>query len=82
MDKCKLRQTSVAYLVMLVSKEGLKVDPDRIKSVAEAVTPTSREELQSFLGVARYYAKFVADFATVVEPPRQLLRGASSRAAL
>ena len=75
MEKCKLRQSSVSYLGLLVSKEGLKVDPDRIRSVAEAVAPTSREELQSFLGLAGYYAKFVPDFATVVEPLRQLLRG-------
>ena len=75
MDKCKMRQSSVTYLGLIVSKEGLKVDPDRIKSVAEAAAPTSREELQSFLGVVGYYAKFVPDFATVVEPLRQLLRG-------
>ena len=75
LEKCKMRQTSVSYLGLIVSKEGMKVDPERIQSVAEATTPTSREELQSFLGVVGYYAKFVPGFATVVEPLRDLLRG-------
>ena len=51
------------HLGYVVSKDGLKADPAKCKAIQEWPLPTNLEELQSFLGMANYYSKFVLSFA-------------------
>lgn len=43
--RCKLRQTSVSYLGIVLSSSGIKIDPDRTRSVSETSVLNSSEEL-------------------------------------
>ena len=51
------------YLGHVVSKDGLKADPEKNKAIQEWPLPTNLGELQFFLGMAYYYSKFVTYFA-------------------
>ena len=46
-----------------MSKDGVSVDPEKIKAVTEWQKPISVIEIQSFLGLARYYRRFVEGFS-------------------
>ena len=61
-SKCEFWLDNVAFLGHVVSKDGIMVDPKKIKAVVDWPTPSTVSEIQSFLGLAGYYRRFVQDF--------------------
>ena len=62
------------YLGHIVSHEGVKVDPNRIKSIKEWKIPTTLKHLQGFLGLKGYYRKFVKNYGRIAVPLTTLLK--------
>ncbi|CDO77977.1 hypothetical protein BN946_scf184303.g1, partial [Trametes cinnabarina] len=60
------------YLGHVISEGVVKMDPAKVAGVAEWPTPTNKKELQSFLGFANFYRRFVAGFAKIAAPLHQL----------
>ena len=58
-SKCFFGVQEVEYLGHIVSHEGVKVDPNKIKSIKEWKVPTTTKKLRGFLGLKGYYSKFV-----------------------
>jgi len=58
-SKCFFRVQEVEYLGHIVSHEGVKVDPSKIKAINEWKIPTSIKHLRGFLRLTGYYCKFV-----------------------
>ena len=69
--KCRIRQDEVVGLVL--SKYGLKPDPEKIRAVQEMQPPQNTKELKTFLGFMQYIAKFIPNMASVSAPLRELL---------
>ena len=57
--KCRFVQTSVEYLMHVVSEDGVQTDPKKVDAVRQYPTPTEVRTLRSFLGLASYYRKFL-----------------------
>ena len=53
------------YLGHILSHEGVKVDPSKIKAIKECKIPTSITHLQGFLGLKGYYCKFVKNYGRI-----------------
>lgn len=70
--KCHLFKRSVLYLGHVVSPDGISTDPEKIKVVEDWPVPTSVKEVQSFLGLASYYRRFIGGFANIARPLHQL----------
>ncbi len=51
-EKCAFHAQSVPFLGFIVSPEGVRMDPDKVKAVVSWPTPDSRKALQRFLGFA------------------------------
>ena len=49
-SKCDLFKQQINYLGHVVSKEGVSIDPEKIKAVTEWPQPTTVNEVRSFLG--------------------------------
>ena len=62
----------VAFLGYVVSKDGIQVDPKKIKAVAEWLRPTTVTKIRSFLDLVGYYRRFVKDFSKIVVPLTRL----------
>lgn len=73
-DKCDFLQKEVAFLGHVVTPEGVKPNPEKIRAIQEWPLPTNEKDLRAFLGVIGYYRKFVKDFAKIAKPMTQQLR--------
>ena len=71
--KCHLLCAEVKFLGHIVSAKGIATDPDKTKAVREWPVPTSVKTLQSFLGFASYYRRFIQGFASITSPLNALL---------
>ena len=62
----------VRFLGHVVSASGVSVDPDKIEVVMSWERPKSVFEIRSFLGLARYYRRFIEDFSQLATPMTRL----------
>ncbi|XP_070004692.1 uncharacterized mitochondrial protein AtMg00860-like [Nicotiana sylvestris] len=68
---------SVVFLGHIVSREGIKVDPQKIAAVKNCPRPTTPIEIRSFLGLVGHYRKFVEGFSTLASPLTKLTQKAA-----
>ena len=66
--KCDVVRQEVAFLGYVISKDGIRTDPEKINKVLEWPVPKNSKELMSFLGFAGYYRRFVKDFSRIAQP--------------
>ena len=48
-------KTEVTFLGAIISREGLRMEPDKVKAIQEWPTPTMVKKVQAFLGFTNYY---------------------------
>ena len=70
--KMKLKKPEVQYMGHVISKDGLKPDPEKVKAVEGMPKPTSKQEVLSLLGFVNYLARFLPKLADVAQPLRHL----------
>ena len=63
--KCCLFQTEVPFLGKLVSRQGVSVDPNKIKAIIDWPVPKSKKDVESFLGFMNYHQDHIKDFADI-----------------
>ena len=71
-EKSDFFKKHLQYLGHLVSEEGFKPLPDKIKSIKNMLPPKTAKEVKQFLGLAGYYRKFVSRFTDLSRPPTNL----------
>ncbi|GJW41088.1 putative reverse transcriptase domain-containing protein [Tanacetum coccineum] len=67
-SKCEFWLQEVHFLGHVVNHNGIHVDPSKIKVVKNWKAPTTPFEIRSFLGLAGYYQRFIANFSKIVKP--------------
>ena len=72
--KCLFFQDSVKFLGHVVSKNGISPDQSKIEAIYNIPTPNTIKELQSFLGLANYYRRFVKNYAHIAKPLHELTK--------
>ena len=71
-SKCEFWKDEVAFLGHIVGREGVSVDPSKIKAIVDWERPTNVTEIRSFLGLAGYYRRFVEGFSKIAVPLTKL----------
>ena len=75
-SKCQFCRQEMRYLGHIITQNGIKPDPELIKSVIEFPEPKRVKDVQSFLGLTGYYRRFIKDYAKIAEPLLEQLRKA------
>eukprot|EP00057_Strongylocentrotus_purpuratus_P007672 XP_011662146.1 PREDICTED: uncharacterized protein K02A2.6-like [Strongylocentrotus purpuratus] len=70
--KSVLKAPSVTFLGHIVSAEGLKPDPLKIKAIIDLPNPTDATEVQRVQGSVQYLARFLPRLSETFEPIRKL----------
>ena len=73
-EKCSFHTTSVEYLGVIITPEGVSMDPKKVQAILDWPAPRSIRELQSFLGFANFYRRFIDNYSGIVKPLTRLLR--------
>jgi hypothetical protein len=73
LSKCEFWMKQVAFLGHIISKGGISMDPSKVQDVLSWNAPTSVGDIRSFLGLARYYQRFIKGFSKISKPMTELL---------
>ncbi|XP_070042645.1 uncharacterized mitochondrial protein AtMg00860-like [Nicotiana tomentosiformis] len=71
-SKCESWLDSLVFLGHVVSSESINVYPKKIEVVQSLPRPSLATEIQSFLGLARYFRRFVEGFPSIAAPLTRL----------
>jgi len=66
-DNCEFLRKEVVYLGH-ITENRIMPDPEKIKAVKNFPTPLKIKDIQSFIGLAGYYRKFIENFSKIVKP--------------
>ena len=72
--KCKFATHEIEYLGHVISKHGIKVNPQKTKAIDEYPQPKTAKHVKSFLGMTSYYRKFIKSYAKIAQPLNALLK--------
>ncbi|CAI5471096.1 unnamed protein product [Closterium sp. Yama58-4] len=72
-SKCEFFKQELEFLGHVISRDGIKIDPKKIKTIQEWKAPTNVTELQSFLGFVNYVRRFIPNMAGITGPLTDLL---------
>ena len=64
-SKCFFGQQSVLFLGHLISRHGILPNPEKTQLLHNFPRPRSVKHIRAFLGIARYYRRFVQYFSSI-----------------
>ena len=73
-EKCHVGEKEVAMLGHVVSLQGIKVDPSKIKVIESLPYPKDIKSLEVFVQKVRYFERFIHMLAQALYPFRVILR--------
>jgi len=73
LSKCSFGQHKLEYLGHIVSDQGVEMDPSKVQVVQDWPCPTTVTQLKAFLGLTRYYRRFINHYASIAGPLIDLL---------
>ena len=73
-DKIQFKVTNVKYLGNILTPEGIKPDPQKVKAISDMPTPHDKAGLQRLLGMVKYLAQYIPNESELTAPLRTLLK--------
>jgi len=73
-EKCVWKAHEVEFLGYTIGRRGISMSRDKVEAVLSWERPSSLKEVQSFLGFANFYRRFIQDYSRVARPLAELTK--------
>ena len=73
-DKCEFAKSSITYLGHVVSVDGIRADPSKVRDIKQMQQPKDVGDTIRFHGMANQLGKFIPNQSTVAQPLSDLLQ--------
>ena len=67
-DKFVFRTDSITFMGHVVTKDGLKSDPEKMRAISDFPVPQKVDDVRRFLGMVNYMSKFLPHATDVLQP--------------
>ncbi|CAB3385818.1 Hypothetical predicted protein [Cloeon dipterum] len=74
-EKCQLFAREVRYLGFVVSQEGVKPDPDKVKAILEMKEPRTLKQVKGLIAMCNFYRRAIPRFSEIVLPLTDMQKG-------
>ena len=64
--KCEFHSDTVEYLRHIIGPRGICMDEEKVKVIQDWPEPQKVKDVQSFLGFANFYRRFIHDYSNIV----------------
>ncbi|GJV91285.1 putative reverse transcriptase domain-containing protein [Tanacetum coccineum] len=71
-SKCEFWIPKVQFVGHVIDSKGIHVNPAKIESIKDWASPKSPTEIRQFLGLARYYRRFIKGISKIAKPMTKL----------
>ena len=72
--KCNVKKSDVKFFGNIITTEGLRPDPKKVKAIDQLEAPKNKQEARSLIGMATYLSRYIPNFSALMEPIRQLVK--------
>lgn len=66
--KCEFELQSIQFLGLVISTEGIKMNPQKVSAILDWPAPTDKKGVQRFVGFANIYLRFIKRFSAIIAP--------------
>ncbi|EGT58928.1 hypothetical protein CAEBREN_19301 [Caenorhabditis brenneri] len=73
-EKCKFALPEIIYLGFIISKAGIRPNPEKTRAIDEYPTPRTVKEVRAFIGMCSFYRRFIANFSKIAAPIMDLTK--------
>lgn len=74
LEKCTFHTDTIEYLGFVVSPQGISMDSEKTKAIRDWPVPRNVRDIQSFLGFANFYRRFIDNYSKITVPLTRLTR--------
>jgi len=71
-SKYNFNMEEILILEVIVGKEQVKIEQEKIKAIKGWKMPTKVKDVESFLGFANFYQRFIQNFSHMARPLNKL----------
>ena len=74
LEKSLFHTNAIEFLGFMVSLQGIAMDSAKTEAISRWPTPSNVKQIQSFIGFANFYCRFIVNFSEMVAPLTHLTR--------
>lgn len=72
--KCEFHVQSVKFLGLIITTDGIKMDPGKLEAIDNWETPKTTKDVFRFIGFTNFYRRFIKGFGSVVMPLTDIMK--------
>lgn len=72
--KCEFHTKQVKFLGLILTTDGIKMDPAKLETIEKWPTPESTKDIYRFIGFVNFYRRFIKNFGSIVMPLTDLMK--------